>query len=254
MTCRTAANEAAPACRVFSGERWMVVDRVGAMRHVVFVGPQGAGKGTQAAAVAPQVGLVHLATGDLLRDLMASDSPLAREVQEIYDRGDLVPDATMARILFSSLDVHSSSPPPRGALIDGFPRNAEQAEVLDGHIYDRGDELVAVIHISVPRDVLMKRLTGRLICRDCGRSYHREFNPPSRKAVCDHCGGELYTRSDDTEEAVARRLEIYFAQTEPLLDRWRERGLVTDVDGNRSIHDVTNQILPELKPHFEGER
>lgn len=223
------------------------------MRHVVFVGPQGAGKGTQAASVAPQVGLVHLATGDLLREIMASDTPLAREVRGIVDRGDLVPDELMARILFSALDDRSSDSSPRGALIDGFPRNAEQAEVLDNQISERGDRLVAVIHIDVPRDVLMRRLTGRLICRGCGRSYHREFNPPTVEGVCDHCGGELYTRSDDTEEAVSRRLEIYYAQTEPLLDRWRERGLVHDVDGNQTIDDVTSQILSRLRPILEGE-
>lgn len=231
-----------------------MVDRSGVMRHVVFVGPQGAGKGTQAAAVAPRVGLVHLATGELLRDIMQLESPLAVEVRAIVDRGDLVPDVLMARILFSALDERSSEISVRGALIDGFPRNAEQAEVLDDQIAERGDELVSVIHIAVPREILMSRLTGRLVCRDCGRSYHRIFNPPPVDGVCSHCGGELYTRSDDTAEAVARRLDIYYSQTEPLLARWRARGLVQDVDGDRSIDEVTQSILDVLGPLLSEDR
>ena len=225
-----------------------MVDRSGAMRHVVFVGPQGAGKGTQAAAVAPRAGLVHLATGDLLRDIMQSDSLLALEVREIVNRGDLVPDVLMARILFSALDEGSTHTNALGALIDGFPRNAEQADVLDDQIAERGDDLVGVIHIAVPRKILMSRLTGRLVCRNCSRSYHRVFNPPVVEGVCDVCGGELYTRSDDTEEAVARRLDIYYSQTEPLLDRWRSSGLVHEIDGDREIDEVTQSILDVLLP------
>jgi len=216
------------------------------MRHVVFVGPQGAGKGTQAASVAPRLGLIHLATGDLFRELMASESPLADEVRAFYDAGNLVPDQLTARVLFDALDTRAVTGNVAGALFDGFPRNAAQADVLDEQISARGESLVAVIHITVPREVLMERLTGRLTCRDCGRTYHRLFNPPAREGVCDACGGELYVRSDDTEEAVARRLEIYFEQTEPLLKRWRERAIVCDVDGNQEIDVVTDAIVATL--------
>ncbi len=216
------------------------------MRHVVFVGPQGAGKGTQAERVATRLGLIHLATGDLFRELMASDSPLAAEVRSFYDAGNLVPDELTARVLFDALDARASIGAVAGALIDGFPRNAEQADALDQQIADRGEQLVAIVHIGVPREVLMERLTGRLTCRDCGRTYHVRFNPPARDGVCDACGGELYVRSDDTEEAVSRRLEIYFEQTEPLLNRWRERDLVRDVNGNQVIDSVTNEIIMAL--------
>ncbi|MEX1158965.1 MAG: nucleoside monophosphate kinase, partial [Thermomicrobiales bacterium] len=180
------------------------------MHHVIFVGPQGAGKGTQAARVAPRLGLIHLATGDLFRELMASESPLASEVRRYYDAGNLVPDELTARVLFDALDTRAAAGQVAGALFDGFPRNAAQADVLDQQINARGETVAAIVHISVPRDVLMERLTGRLTCRDCGRTYHTLFNPPEREGVCDACGGELYVRSDDTEEAVARRLEIYF--------------------------------------------
>lgn len=217
------------------------------MRHVVFVGPQGAGKGTQAAAVAPRLRLVHLATGDLFRALMNSDSALASEVRAYYDAGNLVPDELTARVLFAALDDAAASN-PRGALIDGFPRNRTQAAVLDEQISARGELLAAVVHIDVPRAVLMERLAGRLICRSCGRAYHRTFQPPAREGICDICGGELYQRSDDTEEAVARRLDIYYSQTEPLLAAWRERGLVLDIDGNQDVEEVTQAIIAALEP------
>lgn len=219
-----------------------------AMHHVVFIGPQGAGKGTQAARIAPKFDLLHLATGDLFRALMAEESGLAVEVRALYNRGELVPDALTARVLFAALDEQAADAAIRGALIDGFPRNAGQAEVLDEQIAARAETLAAVIHIDVPRDVLMRRLTGRLVCRTCGATYHKEFNPPQVPGVCDADGGELYVRSDDTEEAVARRLDIYFAQTEPLLDRWRDRGVVLDVDGDQPIDQVTAAIAAALAP------
>jgi adenylate kinase len=224
------------------------------MRHVVFIGPQGAGKGTQAASIAPRFNLLHLATGDLFRALMAQSSALADEVRAYYDRGDLVPDELTARVLFDALDQQEKASAPAGALIDGFPRNTAQAVVLEEQVERRGETLAAVVHISVPRDVLMTRLTGRLICRECNRSYHRVFNPPAVDGVCDHCGGELYTRSDDTEEAVARRLEIYFDQTEPLLERWRARGIVRDVDGDQDIDAVTEAIAAALSSELSGQR
>jgi adenylate kinase len=219
------------------------------MRHVVFVGPQGAGKGTQAALIAPKFGLVHLSTGDLLREVMDSDAPIAAEIRSFVDQGLLVPDDLMARMLFAALDDRAGDG-VTGALIDGFPRNAAQAEVLDSQIAERGETLAAIIHIAVPRDVLMRRLTGRLTCRNCGRTYHREFNPPTAEGVCDHCGGELYTRSDDTEEAVAKRLTIYFGQTEPLLERWRGRGIVRDVNGDQGIESVTAEIEAAMSADF----
>lgn len=216
------------------------------MKHVVIIGPQGAGKGTQAERVAPQLQLVHLATGDLFRTLMASDSELADEVRSYVDKGDLVPDALTAKVLFAALDDAAASGTISGALFDGYPRNSAQAEVLDDKIAERDEELGAVIHITVSHDVLMERLTGRLVCRNCGRAFHKVFNPPANESVCDVCGGELYQRSDDTPEAVERRLSIYFEQTEPLLERWRPRGIVHDIDGNQSIEDVAHDIVESL--------
>ncbi len=217
------------------------------MKHVVIVGPQGAGKGTQAERVAPQLGLVHLATGDLFRELMASGSDLAEEVRSYVDTGELVPDELTAKVLFSALDEAAAAGDITGALFDGYPRNIAQAEVLDEMLAERGDELSALIHIDVPHDVLMERITGRRLCRDCGRGHHTVFNPPSTENECDDCGGELYQRSDDTPEAVERRLNIYYQQTEPLLERWRPRGIVHDISGDQPIEKVTSDIMESLR-------
>ena len=221
------------------------------MRHVVIMGPQGAGKGTQAEVIAPALNLTHLATGDLFRVLMSEQSAFSDEVRAYYDRGELVPDELTARVLFAALDAEGDRN-RSGALFDGFPRNLTQARILDDQIAARGETLAAVAHIAVPRDVLMERLAGRLVCRNCGRAYQSTFNPPRTPGACDACGGELYQRSDDTAEAVARRLAIYFEQTEPLLDFWRPRGIVIDVDGNRPVAEVSATILQALRPRVLG--
>lgn len=221
--------------------------------HVIITGPQGAGKGTQADAIAPATGLVHVSTGDLFRAIMASESPLGTEVRSYYDAGALVPDELTIRVLMERLnELRSEFPNGRGALFDGFPRNLAQASALDQALNDRGDRLAAVVHVSAPRDVLLDRLTGRLICRNCGATYHLLFNPPKVAGVCDVCGGELYQRTDDTPEAVERRLAIYFEQTEPILEHYRQAGLLIDVDGARPIVEVTQTILDQLLPRLEG--
>lgn len=222
-------------------------------RHVIIIGPQGAGKGTQAAVVAPKLGLAHVSTGDLFREVMGTDSDLGREIRGYYDRGALVPDDLTIRLLMQHLDqLDANRPELRGALLDGFPRNQAQAEALDVALARRGDTLAAVLQIAVPRPALMDRLTGRLICRTCGATYHRLFNPPKQPGVCDVCGGELYQRSDDTPEAVERRLNIYYEQTEPILQHYARAGLVLDVNGDRPIPEVTDSILDVLEPKLDA--
>jgi adenylate kinase len=189
------------------------------MKHVVIVGPQGAGKGTQAARMAPRFGLIHLATGDLFRTLLKQESPLSSEVREYYDRGDLVPDELTARILFAALDEHAAGGSPTGALFDGYPRNRAQASVLDEKIAERGEELAAVVYLDVPMDVLKARIAGRAAKEG---------------------------RTDDTPEALERRLAIYFSETEPLIAGWRERGLVLDIDGDQSVDAVAGDIEAAL--------
>ncbi len=225
----------------------------GGATHVIIMGPQGAGKGTQAVVVAPRLGLAHIATGDLFREVMASDSELGKEIRSYYDRGALVPDDLTIRMLMARVDdVLKGDLSLKGMLLDGFPRNQAQAEALDAALTDRGDRLVAVVHVDVPREILMDRLTGRLICPNCGATYHRVFNPPKKEGVCDVCGSTLTQRSDDTPEAVERRLSIYYEQTAPVLSYYRAAGLLVDVDGDRPIDVVTESIVSELKPRFDA--
>lgn len=219
-----------------------------AVNYVIIVGPQGAGKGTQATAVAPRLGLEHVATGDLFREILKSASELGDEVRHYYDQGALVPDDLTIRVLFAHIEgIQEQRPDLAGVMLDGFPRNAAQADALDSALADRGESISAVVLVEVPRDELMKRLTGRLICSECGATYHREFNPPTKDDACDQCGGELFQRSDDTPEAVEKRLGIYYEQTQPILDHYREQGVLIEVDGNREINAVTGDILESLK-------
>lgn len=217
--------------------------------HVIVIGPQGSGKGTQAARLAPLLRLVHVATGDLFRQLMTRDDELAREVRSYYDRGALVPNELTLRVLLARLDelVREQGDQYRGALLDGYPRNLAQAEALDRVLTERGDVIAAVVHLVVPREVLIERLSGRLICPTCGATYHVRFSPPRVAGICDRCGGALMQRSDDTPEAIARRLETYEQQTAPLLDYYRARDLVIDIDGNRPIDVVTHDLLVALE-------
>ncbi|HVB63101.1 MAG TPA: adenylate kinase [Nitrolancea sp.] len=220
--------------------------------HVIIMGPQGAGKGTQATLVAPRLRLAHISTGDLFREIMAGDSELGNEIRSYYDRGALVPDALTIRMLMAHVDlVLSGDGAMRGMLLDGFPRNQAQAEALDAALSERGDRLVAVVHVDVPRERLLERLTGRLVCPNCGATFHREFNPPRIENVCDVCGSQLTQRSDDTPEAVERRLSIYYVQTAPVLDYYRAAGLLLDVDGDRPIVEITGGIVDALLPRFD---
>ena len=224
-----------------------------AVDYVIIVGPQGAGKGTQAAAVAPRLGLEHVATGDLFRGILKSESELGGEVRHYYDQGALVPDDLTIRVLFAHIEqLQREKPELTGVLLDGFPRNAAQAQSLDSALTERGEGISAVVLVDVPRDELMKRLTGRLICSNCGATYHREFNPPANPDTCDQCGNELFQRSDDTPEAVEKRLEIYYEQTEPILEHYREQGVLLEIDGNREIDAVTSDILDSLKDRISA--
>lgn len=218
--------------------------------HVGLMGAQGSGKGTQAAVLAPRLHLIHLSTGDLFRATIASGSQLGQELKAILDRGDLVPDELTLRMVAARLDeikhLESGGKPARGALFDGFPRTAGQAEGLEAMLTARGERLGAVILIEVPLDVLVTRLSGRRLCPNGHGPYHVIFNPPRHDEVCDVCGATLYQRDDDKPEAIQRRLDLYFSQTEPLIAYFRERGLLTAIDGNQAVDGVTSDIVAAL--------
>ena len=214
--------------------------------HVILMGPQGSGKGTQAVRLAPRLSLNSVATGELFRNAIKAGSPLGRRIKEMYDRGELVPDELTVGLVEEKLDdiarERRLGEGVAGGLFDGFPRNRAQAVALDAALAKRGDALSAVVQIDVPREKLESRLARRRVCRRCGTVYHLEFNPPGRSGVCDRCGGEVEQREDDTPSAVKKRLDLYFTETEPLLDYYRERGLLATVDGDRPIETVTDEI------------
>jgi adenylate kinase len=215
--------------------------------HVMLMGAQGAGKGTQASRVAPTLGLVHLSTGELFRDAMSSGSELGLRIKDVYDRGELIPDDLTLSLVDARLNEIAAMDGAEGALFDGFPRTLPQAVGLDEMLGARGEKLRAVIEVKVPLEVLIQRLTGRRVCPNCGAVYHLEHDPPKAEGICDRCGSALIQRADDRPEPIKKRLAIYFDQTAPLLDYYRKRGLLVEVDGNRPVDEVTPDIINAIE-------
>jgi adenylate kinase len=214
------------------------------MSRVIFLGAPGAGKGTQARRLAAASGVPQVATGDMLREAVAEGTPLGREAKRYMDSGALVPDEVVIGLVDERLARPDAS---RGYVLDGFPRTVAQAEALDGLLGRRGQELDRVIFFDVSRGELLRRLTGRRICRQCGTAFHLVSAPPRVAGRCDQCGGELYQREDDAEGTVARRLDVYQAQTAPLLDYYRKRGLLVTVEGEGPVDAVAAQIQKVIR-------
>ena len=213
--------------------------REGALRLVLFGAP-GVGKGTQAAEIRRRAGLPHISTGDMLRQAMKDGSPLGRRVRDVVERGDLVPDALIGEIMEERL----SRPDARlGFLLDGFPRTAPQADLLDRVLAARGQRLDGVINLEVPEAEIVERLAGRRVCGSCGATYHVRFNRPRAEGVCDACGGRLVQRPDDREEAIVGRLRAYREQTRPLEERYQKVGLLLTVDGRGTPDEVYGRIV-----------
>ncbi|HYU20080.1 MAG TPA: adenylate kinase [Chloroflexota bacterium] len=213
--------------------------------QVVLIGPPGAGKGTQAGTVAELVGVAHVASGDLFREAVKSGSERGREVKAFMDRGELVPDELTVAMVMDRLRQPDCQ---RGFILDGFPRSLGQARALDEMLEREGRRIDRVINIQVPEVTLLARLSGRWLCRACHASYHTLYSPPAVEGVCDRCGGELYQRVDDREETARRRLEVYFMETVPVLEYYRGRGNLVEVDGDRSIEAVTRALCDALPP------
>lgn len=212
------------------------------------MGPPGAGKGTQAERIVSRFRIPHISTGDAFRAAMRDGTPLGVKAKSYVDQGLLVPDDVTIGIVRERLAQEDCR---TGFLLDGFPRTISQAEALDGILEESGRKVDHVINLKVNRDLLMARLTGRRICKSCGATYHLLFNPPAKPNVCDRCSGELYQRSDDTEEKVGTRLDEYMNKTAPLLDYYRDRGLLREVDGEQGIDQVTSAISGILRGHSE---
>ncbi len=213
--------------------------------NLILLGPPGAGKGTQAKRLQETHGLVQLATGDMVRAVIASGSELGQRVKAIYDAGRLVPDDIIIDMIAARIDEPDCT---GGFILDGFPRTVPQAEALDAMLAERGRKLDHVILMEVDEAELIARIVGRLICPVCGASYHEHFNRPRVDGKCDNCGGaDLVHRADDRPEAVATRLEAYRNQTAPILPYYRARGILRSVDGMAPIDEVTRQIEAVLR-------
>lgn len=217
------------------------------MLHVILIGPQGSGKGTQSERVRARLGLASIATGELFRAAIKGQTDLGRRIQAAYDRGELVPDDLTVALVEERLDDFAQQGTVRGALYDGFPRTGGQANALDRALADRGDSITTVVAIDVPRETLMRRLAARRVCANCGHVYNAESDPPAIDGVCDVCGGQVIQRADDTPEAVAKRLDLYDEETAPLVDRYAARGLLVRVNGDRTIHEVTESIVKAVQ-------
>lgn len=212
--------------------------------YIVLLGPPGAGKGTQAQIIAKEFGLTHVSSGDLFRENLKNQTELGKLAQGYMNRGELVPDdvtIAMVKERISRPDcVH-------GALLDGFPRTPAQADALAAMLADLGGKVHCVPYISVPADVLIERLGGRWTCPTCGRVYHEKFNPPKTAGVCDDDGTTLIQRDDDKAETVERRIRVYMEQTLPLIEYYRRQGLLVEVDGTKSIEEVSRDILAAIR-------
>ena len=208
------------------------------------MGPPGAGKGTQAANIVAKYGVCHISTGDMFRSAIKNGTEMGKLAQKYMENGELVPDSVTIGIVKERLALADCR--EQGFLLDGFPRNLDQAHSLDTILEELGYNLDAVINVSVDNEILINRIIGRRICRSCGATYHVEFNKPQTEGVCDSCGGELYIRKDDTRETAENRLNVYSSQTQPLLDFYAERGLLVEINGDQAVSKVFSDIVEKL--------
>jgi adenylate kinase len=201
----------------------------------ILLGPPGAGKGTQAAVIRDRYNVAHISTGDILRSNVKEKTDLGQKARSYMEAGELVPDSLIIEMMRERL---SQSDCNRGFLLDGFPRTVSQAEALDSLLEDLDVELDAVILLDVSDEVVVERLSGRRVCRNCGAIYHMKNHPPKKEGICDICGGELFQRKDDTEEVIRQRLGVYHQQTSPLIEYYRSSGILKAVNAEVSSDSV----------------
>lgn len=212
---------------------------------IILLGPPGSGKGTQAVELTQYFNLPHISTGDLFRDNIRNQTELGKEAQYYLDKGALVPDSLVFDILFDRI---SQADCKNGYLLDGFPRTSAQAHELEDTLNGKVNFLV--FNLNVPDQEVIRRLEGRLVCKKCGRPFHKESNPPKKAGICDSCGGELYQRSDDTAPVIKERLRVYYEQTKPLEAFYRQKGLLIDIDAAKN----STEVLQELKNTIEKKK
>lgn len=213
--------------------------------NLVLMGLPGAGKGTQAERIVDKYHIPHISTGDMFRAAIKEGTELGVKAKSFMDKGELVPDEVTIGIVRERLSKKDCED---GFLLDGFPRTVPQAESLEAILTDLNKQIDFCVNIQVDKDILMERLTGRRICKNCGATYHLVFNPPANPGVCDRCGGELYQRADDNEETVQNRLEVNIKQTQPLLDFYEQKGYLRTINGQQDI----NKVFADIENLLEG--
>ncbi|WP_027399941.1 adenylate kinase [Anaerovorax odorimutans] len=213
------------------------------MLRIILLGPPGAGKGTQASRISEKYNIPHISTGDIFRKNVKEETALGLKVKEYMNKGSLVPDDLTIQLIEDRLSADDCK---NGFLLDGFPRTVYQAEQFDKYLSERNLSIDHVLDIDVKKEELLTRLIGRRVCRNCGATYHVINMPPEKEGVCDVCGGELYQRADDTEATVENRIEVYLAQTKPLIDYYEKSGVISHIDGATGLENVFNDIVDVL--------
>jgi len=211
--------------------------------HIIFLGAPGAGKGTQAATIAQELNLAYVASGDLFRQALEQGTDLGIQAKAYMEKGMLVPDRITIRMVIERMATPDCD---HGVILDGFPRNLNQAKALDKALTRRKKAIDKVVYIKVRKEELLRRLSGRWICRNCQTPYHAINSPPKVWGKCDQCDGELYQRPDDTIETSKQRLQVYFAETFPLIDYFTQAGKILNINGEGSIDEVKNRIVTAL--------
>jgi len=211
--------------------------------RIILLGPPGAGKGTQARRLADRYGLAIIATGDIFRDQISNQTPLGLAAKEYVDRGEYVPDDITTKMVLGRLDEADAR---EGFILDGYPRTVPQAQALERALAAAGRPLSAVLNFKISDQIAVKRLMARLTCPNCKRSYNTEFKPPREEGICDVCGHELHTRSDDDEATIQRRLEVYHRETKPLVLYFWERGLLRDIDSEAPVEVVADRTIEAI--------
>jgi adenylate kinase len=214
--------------------------------RLVLVGPPGAGKGTQAQFVAAHLSILQISTGDIFRANVSQGTPLGKQAKEYMDAGDLVPDEVTVAMVQDRLSEPDAT---RGFLLDGFPRTVPQAVELDDLLSELEAKLDVVLELVVDDGEVVRRLSGRRTCRNCGHIWHVDFDPPSMEGTCDNCGGVLFQRDDDQAETIRHRLDVYYEQTAPLIGYYAERGILVGIDAMGPVDDVTERASAALRPY-----
>jgi len=212
--------------------------------YIIMLGAPGAGKGTQADILSQEMNLPHIASGDLFRQALEEKTEVGLLAKSYMDKGELVPDDVVIKMILKRINQPDCT---SGCLLDGFPRTLHQAEVLDKAFEEQGKAIDKAIYIEVPNEELVKRISGRRLCRVCQKPYHVISSPPKTPGKCDKCGGDLYQRSDDSEETVKERISVFFAQTTPILDYYANQNKLIKINGNLGMQEVARAIVSALK-------